>query len=176
MQHPEGRFAKRLGNRQLVHLFVVTLLQVDNLALARAADQNHREAVGGGIGQRCQAIEKARGRNRQANARLLRQETSRRGSIAGVLLVTKRNHAYAGRLRLAREVGDRDARQGKNRVNVVEFQGINDETKAVSLFLSCCFVGHEARSLFCRRSGLAAHVGKPAVTGSERVTFHMALS
>jgi hypothetical protein len=96
--------------------------------------------------------------------------------LTGVLLVAKRDHADAGGLRLARQIGDRYAWQGKDCVNVVEFQGINDEAKAVSLFLRCCFVGHEARSLFCRRSGLAAHVGKTAVTDAERVTFHMALS
>jgi hypothetical protein len=36
MQHAEGRLAQRLGDRELVHLFVVALLQVDNLALGRA--------------------------------------------------------------------------------------------------------------------------------------------
>ena len=34
MQHAEGGLAERLGDRELVHLFVVALLQVDDLALA----------------------------------------------------------------------------------------------------------------------------------------------
>ena len=59
MQHAERRLAERLGNRQLVHLFVVALLQVDDLALGRAADQDHRKAVGRRIGQRRQAVEEA---------------------------------------------------------------------------------------------------------------------
>src|SRR5713101_4692165 len=37
MQHAEGRLAEGLGDRQLVHLFIVALLQVDDLALGRAA-------------------------------------------------------------------------------------------------------------------------------------------
>ena len=89
MQHPECGFAKWLGNGQLVHLFVVTLLQVNNLALAGAADQDHGKAVGGGIGQSGQAVEEARGRHRQADAGLLRQETSGRCGIAGVLLMAE---------------------------------------------------------------------------------------
>ena len=59
MQHAERRLAERLGNRQLVHLFVVALLQVDDLALGRAADQDHRKAVGRRIGQRSQTVEEA---------------------------------------------------------------------------------------------------------------------
>src|SRR5665647_402726 len=49
--HAEGGLAQRLGDGQLVHLLVVTLLQVDDLALAGAADEDHRETIGGGVGQ-----------------------------------------------------------------------------------------------------------------------------
>ena len=49
MQDAEGRFAQGPGDGQLVHLLVIALLQVDDLALGRAADQDHREAVGGGV-------------------------------------------------------------------------------------------------------------------------------
>ena len=55
MQHAKGRLAERLGDGQLVHLFVVALLQVDDFALGRAADQDHRKAVGRGVGQRRQS-------------------------------------------------------------------------------------------------------------------------
>ena len=37
MQHAERRLAERLGDGELVHLLVVALLQVDDLALGRAA-------------------------------------------------------------------------------------------------------------------------------------------
>ena len=36
MQHAEGCLAKRLGDGQLVHLLVIALLQIDDLALGRA--------------------------------------------------------------------------------------------------------------------------------------------
>ena len=36
MQHAERRLGERLGDRELVHLLVVALLQVDDLALARS--------------------------------------------------------------------------------------------------------------------------------------------
>ena len=60
MQNAESRLAQRLGNGELVHFFVVALLQIDDLALGRTTDQNHREAVGRRIGQRRQTVEKAR--------------------------------------------------------------------------------------------------------------------
>ena len=132
MQHPKSGFAQRLGNGQLVHLLVVALLQVDNFALAGAADQNHGEAIGGGIGQRRQTIKKTRRRDRQADPRLLRQEAGRGGGIARVLLVAERNHAHALALRHARQVGNRDARQAKQRVNAIELERVNEQMKAVN--------------------------------------------
>ena len=133
MQHPKGRFAQRLGNRQLVHLFVIALLQIDNLALAGAADQNHRKAIGGGIGQRRQAIQKARGRHSKANTRLLRQKARRRRGIARMLLVAERNHPHTLRLRHARQIGDRDARQAKDGVNAIELERINNQMETVDV-------------------------------------------
>ena len=61
VQHAERRLAERLGNGQLVHLFVVALLQVDDLALGRAADLDHRKAVGRGVRQGSQTVEEAGG-------------------------------------------------------------------------------------------------------------------
>ena len=147
MQHAEGRLAERLGDRQLVHLLVVALLQVDDLALGRAADQDHRKAVGRGIGQRRQAVEKAGSRHREADAGLLRQEAGDCRRIAGVLLVTERDDADACRLCHAAEVRDRDAGHAVDRVEAVELERIDDEMKAIRQ-LPLCFV---------RRRGLRFH-------------------
>ena len=110
MQDTERRFAQRLGNRQLVHFFVIALLQVDDLALAGAADQNHRKAIGGGIGQGGQTVQKTRRGDGQADARLLRQKPSGGGGVAGVLFVAEGDHPHPGGLRHARQVGNRDTR------------------------------------------------------------------
>ena len=135
MQHAERRLAERLGDRKLVHLLVVALLQVDDLALRRAGDQDHREAVGGGMGECGEAVEKARCRYRQANAGLLGQESCDRRRIAGVLFVTERDHPNAGRLRHAAEVGDRDAGHAIDCREAVELQRIDDEVKAIGELL-----------------------------------------
>ena len=95
VQHAEGRLAHRLGDGELVHLLVVALLQVDDLALGRARDQDHREAVGGGVGERGQAVEEARRRDGEADARLLRQVAGDRGGVARVLLVAEGDDAHA---------------------------------------------------------------------------------
>ena len=95
VQHAERRLAQRLGDRELVHLLVVALLQVDDLALARAADEDHRKAVGRRVGERSQAVEEAGRGHGQADAGLLREEAGDRRGIAGVLLVAERDHAQA---------------------------------------------------------------------------------
>ena len=116
---------------ELVHLLVVALLQVDDLALARAADEDHRKAVGGGVGERRQAVEKAGGGYREADARLARHEAGDGRGMPGILFVTEGDHAHALRLQLAREVGDRDAGQAEDRIDAVELERIDDELKAV---------------------------------------------
>ena len=155
VQDAERGLGVRPGDGELVHLLIVTLLQVDDLALARAADQDHREAVGGGIGERRQAVEKAGGGHREADARLLRHEAGDGSGIPGVLLVAEGDHAQSGALQLAREVGDRDSRQAEDRIDAVELEGIDDELKAVDLFL-CLAVDLAAsgdfRCVFGRRS------------------------
>src|SRR5205823_7055631 len=45
VQHAERGFAVRPRDRELIHLFVIALLQINDLALRRAADQNHGKAV-----------------------------------------------------------------------------------------------------------------------------------
>ena len=151
MQHAERRLAERLGDGELVHLLVVALLQVDDLALGRARDQDHREAVGGGVGERGQAVEEARRRHREADAGLLGQEAGDRRRVAGVLLVAEREDADARGLRHAAEIRDRDAGHAVDRVEAVELERIDDEVKAVrqlplgcrlrALLCDCCF-GH----------------------------------
>ena len=131
VQDAERGLAERLGDGELVHLFVVALLQVDDLALRRAADEDHREAVGGGVGERRQAVEEAGRRDGEADAGLLRQEAGGRRGVAGVLLVAERDHPQAGGLELARQVGDRNARQAEHGVDVVELERLDDELEAV---------------------------------------------
>ena len=135
MEHAECRLAERPGDRQLVHLLVIALLQVDDLALGRAGDQDHRETVGGGVGERGQAVEEARRRHREADAGLLGQKARDRRRIAGVLLVTERDDADALGLRHAAEIGDRNARHAVDGVDAVELQRVDDEMKAVCQFL-----------------------------------------
>ena len=131
MQHAERRLAQRLGDGELVHLLVVALLQVDDLALGRARDQDHREAVGRGVRQRGQPVEEAGRRHGEADARLLGQEAGDRRGVAGVLLVAERDDANAGGLRHAAEIRDRDAGHAIDRVDAVELERIDDEMKAV---------------------------------------------
>ena len=137
VQYPEGGLAERLGDGELVHLLVVALLQVDDLALRRARDQDHREAVGRGVGERRQAVEEAGRRNGEADAGLLGQEASDCGGVAGILLVPEGDDAHARGLRHAAEIGDRDARHAVDRVDAVQLEGIDDEVKAVGRLLRC---------------------------------------
>ena len=148
VQHAERRLAERLGDGELVHLLVVALLQVDDLALGRARDQDHREAVGGGVGERGQAVEKARRRDGEADAGLLGQEAGDRRRIAGVLLVAEREDADAGGLRHAAEVRDRDAGHAVDRVEAVELERIDDEMKPVRQLL---LASSGTSTLRCRR-------------------------
>jgi hypothetical protein len=158
MQHAERRLAQRLCDRQLVHFLVVALLQVDDLALRRAGDQDHREAVGGGVGERGQAVEKARRRHGEADARLPGEEARDRGRIAGVLLVAEREHADAGSLRHAAEIRDRNAGHAVDRGEAVELERVDDQVEAVGqlplffrgargFFLQCRF-GHDVLPKF----------------------------
>ena len=133
VQDTERRFAQRLGNRQLVHFFVIALLEVNDLALAGAADQNHREAIGRGIGQGSQAVQKARRGDGQADARLLGQKPGGSGGITSVLFVAEGDHPHPCGLRHTRQVGNRDSRQTKDGVDAVELERVNDQMDAVGL-------------------------------------------
>ncbi len=131
MQHAEGGLAERFGDGELVHLLIVALLQIDDLALGRTGYQDHREAVGGGVCQRGQTVEKTRSRHGEADAGLFRQIAGDRGGVSGVLFMPERDDAHTGALRKPPEIGDRDARHTIDRVDAVEFQRIDDEVKAI---------------------------------------------
>jgi len=144
MQHAERRLAERLGNRQLVHLFVVALLQVDDLALGRAADQDHRKTVGRRIGQCGQSVQEAGSRHREADARLPGQISSDGRCVARMLLMPEGDHAHACGLCQAAEVRDRDARHSVDRVDAIERQRLDDEAPAVcqlALDIGGCGIG-----------------------------------
>ena len=148
MQHAERRLAQRLGDGELVHLLVVALLQIDDLAFGRAADQDHRKAVRRRIGQRDQAVQEARRRDREAHARRLGQEPRDRRRIAGVLLVPERDHPHPLGLRQTAQIGDRDAGDVVDRLDAVQLQRVDDQVEPVGQFgfgfadtlLKCC--GH----------------------------------
>jgi hypothetical protein len=141
MQHAERRLAQRLGDGELVHLFVVALLQIDDLALGRTRDQNHREAVGSGVGQRGQTVEKSGRRHGEADAGLLGQKAGDRGGIAGVLFMAERQDANACGLRHTAEVRNWDAGHTVDRVQAIELERVDDEVKAVRQF-PLCFGGN----------------------------------
>ena len=150
MQHAERRLAQRLGDGELVHLFVITLLQIDDFAFARAADQNHRKAVGSRVSQRGQTIQKSGCGHRQTNARFLRHETCNRRRVAGVLLMTERNHAHAGSLRLPRKIRNWNSGQPVDGVDAVKLERVDDEVKTVGRFLRCSRRRGRSRGLLHR--------------------------
>jgi hypothetical protein len=144
MQHAERGLTQRLGDRELIHFLVVALLQVDDLALGRAGDQDHREAVGGGMGQRRKAVEEAGCRHGQTDARLLGEIAGDRCGIAGGLFVAERQHPDPLGLRHAAEVGNRNARHAIDRVEAIELECIDDQMEAIGQFLLGGCVGIDA--------------------------------
>ena len=134
MQNTEGGLAEWFGDGQLVHLFIVALLEVHDLALTRAADKNHGEAVGRCIRKRCKAIEKARGRYCEADARLLSKKACDCRRIARILLMAEGNYPHSLGLGHAGEIGNGDSWETKNSVDVIELEGINDQMKTIGEF------------------------------------------
>jgi hypothetical protein len=131
VQHAECGLAQRLGDRELVHLFVVALLQVDDLALARARHEDHGKAVRRRVRECREAVQETRSRHGEAHAGSLREVAGRGGRIARVLLVAKRDDSQALGLRHAQEVRDRDPGQREKRIEAVEFQRVDEKVKAV---------------------------------------------
>jgi hypothetical protein len=154
MQNAICGLAEGLRDGKLVHLFVIALLKIDDLAFGRAGDEDRREAVGGGVSERGETIEEAGRRHGEADAGLLGQKTGDRRRIAGVLLVAKREDADARGLRHAAEVRDRDSGHAIDRVESIELERIDNEVKAVGQLALCvgcrfggglclhCCVGH----------------------------------
>ena len=81
--------------------------------------------------QRRQAVEETGRRNGKANAGFFGEVTGDRGRVTGILLVAEGDDAEAFGLRLAREVGDRDAGQAVDVLDAVELEGVEDEVEAV---------------------------------------------
>ena len=178
MQHAERRLAQRLGNGELVHLLVVALLQVDDFAFRRTADQDHRKAVRRRIGERDQAVQEARRRDREAHARRLCQEPRDRRRIAGVLLVPERDHPHPLGLRQTAQIGDRDARDIIDRLDAVQLQRVDDQVEPVRQFgfgfadtllcSSCC--GHVVLPM--RIAGAVRRPSRPSCRENRRAARH----
>jgi hypothetical protein len=137
MENAKRRLAKRLGDRELVHFLIVALLQVNDFALRRSGNLDHRETVGGGVRKRGQPVEEAGRRHSQADAGLLGEKTGDRRGIARILLMTEGQHADARGLRHAAEVGNRNARHAVDRGQAVELERVDDEVEAVVQFVLC---------------------------------------
>jgi len=101
------------------------------MALAGAGDLHHREAVGGGIGQRHKPVEEAWSRNRQADAGLLGEESGRSRRVAGVAFVAEADVTDARRLREAGQVGDRNPHHPIDGVHIVELQRVDNQMDPV---------------------------------------------
>ena len=149
MENAVGRLAQRLGDGELVHLLVIALLQIDDLALGRARDQDHRKTIGRGMGERGQSVEEAGRRHRQADAGLLGQEAGDGGGIAGILFMPERQDADTLGLRHAAEIRDRNARYAVDRVDAIELERLDDEVKAVCQLLRRRIVGFRRFRLYC---------------------------
>jgi hypothetical protein len=89
-----------------------------------------------------EAVQEARGRHRQADAGLLRQEAGGRGGVAGVLLVAERDHAQAGGLRHAGEIGDRNPGHLVDVLDAVELERVDQQVEAVGRFAGLGFSRH----------------------------------
>ena len=67
----EGCLGVRLCRIQLIKFFIVALLEIDNLAVARSTDLDHGKAISGSIGGRDEAVQESWCGDGQTNPRLL---------------------------------------------------------------------------------------------------------
>src|SRR3546814_4166914 len=88
-------------------------------------------------------------RHREADTRLLRQESGNRRRVAGALLVPEREDPQALALHETAKVGDRNAGHAIDRVDAVELQGVDDEVKAVGQRLRCAGLAHVGVNALC---------------------------
>ena len=128
---PVRRLHERPCGVELVEVLVITALQVHHRSIARSGDLDHRKAVRGGVGQCGQAVEEVRARCRQADAGAPGEESGGGGGVAGGGLLPETDVADPGRLRDAGEVGDRDADDPVDGVDVVGLEGVHDQVEAV---------------------------------------------
>ncbi len=146
-----GRLAMRPGDRKLVHLLVIALLQIDDRAVGRTADEDHREAIGRRVGQPDHPVEEARRRHRHADAGLGGEVAGDRRGVGGLLLMPKAEIADALVLREPQQVGDRDAGDAENRIDAVQLQRLHHKMEAIghiALLLRFAHLVHRS-SGFC---------------------------
>ena len=141
LANPEGCLGVRFCRIHLIQFFVVALLEIDNLTVARSADLDHGKTIGGRIGQRHQAVQETWCGDGQTNPRLLGQIAGDRGCISGRLFMPKADVPYSFCLSQPGQICDRNSRNAINRVDSVELQGIDYEVKSV---------GQSRRFLFVR--------------------------
>jgi len=128
---PVRRLRERPCGVQLVELAVLAALQIDHRSIARARDLDHRKAIRRGVGEGGQAVQEAGCRHRQAHAGPPGEESGSGRGVARRGLLAKTDVADPRRLRDAGEVGDRDADDPVDGVDVVGLEGVHDEVKAV---------------------------------------------
>ena len=126
-----GSLGKGLGHVHLVEPLIVALREVDNVAVARAANLYHGEAIGGGCRQGGEAIKKAWGRHGEADAWLTGEIATDSSGITCRLLVAEPDVADAHLLSMAGEVGDGDTHDTIDSVHTITFEGIDHEVHAV---------------------------------------------
>src|SRR5690606_11215474 len=88
-------------------------------------------AVDGSVRQGHQTVQEARSGHGNADARLAGQITGDRGSVTRVRFVAERNHPETLGLRQTGQVGNGNTRQTIEVGDAVEFEGIEDQVKAV---------------------------------------------
>src|SRR3546814_1518652 len=89
------------------------------------------------MGQRGQAVEEARRRHREADTRLLRQESGNRRRVAGALLVPEREDPQALALHETAKVGDRNAGHAIDRVRSEEHTSELQSLMRISYAVFC---------------------------------------
>ena len=127
----ESCFGVWLCRVHLIKFFVVALLKIDDRPVARPADLDHREAVGGRISKCHHAVEKAWGGHRETDARLPGQIAGDRSRISGGLFMPKADVPQPFGLRETSQIRDRNTRHAEDSIDSIEFQGIDHKMKPV---------------------------------------------
>ncbi len=128
---PVGRLCVGLCGIHLIELFIIALLEIDDVTLARSADLDHGEAVGGSIGKCHQAVQEAWRRNGQANSRLLGQITCYGSSVSCRLLMPEADEPYSFSLGQPAQISDRNSWNSVDGVDSVELERVDNQMKSV---------------------------------------------